>query len=246
MSVYHSNIMKTKLYHGSLTKYDKEIKPTSIDFGNRFQKAGWSIFCWKEKEKAYKWATWMYVLMIIGEIEEHPKSVEHKEFVKVCKILDNKDYVSWEFSDDNVGILLSPKILKIVLRWMDKTNFNNKKTYVYSIRQPMYRVGLGNTAYANEYTIRDTITDFTRDEIKMNKASITKYCRIYDGLDAEYYKTNDIKHTEHRANNRIGSNTISKAIWNKEYVEHYKTHNEIYKKMKAGEVEVGDDLTQFI
>ena len=44
-----------KLYHGSTELYD-ELRPTGSDFGNMFQKPGWSLFCWTKYEYGIGWA----------------------------------------------------------------------------------------------------------------------------------------------------------------------------------------------
>jgi len=43
------------LYHGSPDLF-KTVKPIGINFGNRFEKPSWSIFCFKEFNKAKNWA----------------------------------------------------------------------------------------------------------------------------------------------------------------------------------------------
>ena len=59
---------KIRLYHGSASKF-KIIKPTAIDLGNTFSEPGWSIFTFKDYDKAYNWAVYMALEYFISKMK---------------------------------------------------------------------------------------------------------------------------------------------------------------------------------
>lgn len=56
------------LYHGSLNKYDV-LKPWSLDYGNAFQKPGWSIFTYTKKDYCIGWCVFKWAKAIAKKYE---------------------------------------------------------------------------------------------------------------------------------------------------------------------------------
>lgn len=129
------------LYHGSNKNVDV-LQPLGIDFGNMFQKAGWSLFCFKSKLFAIKWAIFI--------------TVKHE-----CKLRGIKGKILYNPSKNEILLVESDreKILEIV-------RSNNFKAYIYTIDVNPLKVGIGNDSTHDEYTIRDSnIIPKNKDEI---------------------------------------------------------------------------------
>ena len=56
------------LYHGSLNKYDV-LKPWSLDYGNAFQKPGWSIFTYTKKDYCVGWCVFKWAKAVAKKYE---------------------------------------------------------------------------------------------------------------------------------------------------------------------------------
>lgn len=149
-----SKVRYKTLYHGDVKKF-KTLKPVAIDFGNMFQKPGWSIFFFKDKRAAEQWAIHRMLSKIL------PKKFQH---------------------DDEIYFIFDPKRNRVVV---DKSMFNdfinalekhpNNKCYVYTCHIPRENVGMGNDSQLEEYTCRIDIKKFELEEITLTPENCKRY-----------------------------------------------------------------------
>lgn len=149
-----SKVRYKTLYHGDVKKF-KILKPVAIDFGNMFQKPGWSIFLFKEKRAAEQWAIHRMLSNIL------PKKFHH---------------------GDEIYFVFDPKRNRVVV---DKIMFNDfidvlekhpdNKCYVYTCHVPRENVGIGNDSQLEEYTCRIDIKKFELEEITLTPENFKRY-----------------------------------------------------------------------
>lgn len=213
------NLLNKTLYHGSINKYDI-LKPLGVDFGNIFQKPGWSLFCWDNYRNAERWAVLTF-------------SVCSNEINTIIKKYGNEK-IEYRFIDDNNGIIMTKESLNNIDKYILKKK--NTYIYVYEFDYPVYKIGVGNTKHLDEYTIRDNIKDFKLHKIKVTKELITKYVKIVDKID--YDKKYDIKYM------RYGK--ISKMIYNREFIDNMDIYDKLRIDMDNGKLKPGDKLNKYI
>ena len=181
------NFKKTmKLYHGANTKYDT-LKPVGFDYGNALQKAGFSLFCFNDKELAIKWAVFKAVLKG-RKLYKHGKlEIPHfGYFSSVKDTIITKNEV--------------PLLLEII-----NGRGGQLPLYIYEFECPMKDIGIGNDSRHHEYTVRKEITDFKSTKLYINKNNYKKYIRI---VDEETF--NNIKKNSNKSVRGIYNNLYTK------------------------------------
>lgn len=207
-------------YHGTIDKItDKKIKPLGVNYGNRLEKAKWSVFMWREKKHANPWCMYLMTKRLLKEID--PEGAIYTDVPWLSsnvirgeyKLLIRDDY--WD------------TLKKAVL---------GKKFWVYSVESTIGNFGVGHSSYFPEWTAYEevpitkteevTITSNLFDQIcvKCNKEQYDHLC----GLD----KT---------AHNRSLLNFLFY-----EPDDFFKTVKDVRKKVKNGEIEAGEGDLQTI
>ena len=65
-------------YHGSINRItDKKIKPLGVNYGNRLEKAKWSVFMWRERKYANPWGMYLMTRRVLKKID--PEGVTYKD-----------------------------------------------------------------------------------------------------------------------------------------------------------------------
>lgn len=146
------------LYHGGRDLYD-ELRPTGIDFGNAFQKMGWSLFCWTKYSSAIGWG--------VFSVLKHLKSLDTNITIEGCKnsqtpIIDERVY---NYLKENVN----------------KIPESDRIFYVYSVKPKSdYKLGLGHSSNTpNCITVRkDHIKPDKIDKFVLDMKYIDDYCMV--------------------------------------------------------------------
>ena len=214
-----SIIKNKKLAHVSVGKFDV-LKPTGLDFGNRFQKAGWSLFCYDAKN-VYDIMSWGVYMV-----------------VSYCDAIQNEltDKTISNFSD-NERFIVNREYYNIIIKNIKKIS----PFYIYEFEVPINKIGLGNTSSSKEFTVREDITDFKVKTVKVTKDMIDKYITIK--TDEEITKTYD---SFQDINNIRANKFISNLIWNKDFSINTSQYIELTHDIQDGKLKVGDDVEKYL
>lgn len=215
-----NKILTIKLYHGSPYKLEV-LKPIGLDLGNRLQKPGWSIFMWKTREEALIWALMKKCQQLKNVFKEQGVS---------------KFHAYWNYEND-----------KVMMRCTDEKGFrkycmdNQVITYIYTVRENIFNLGIGNDKTHDEYTIRGKeVKPINTEEIIINDEVIDNYITFVDDVKMARIN-NDVftgKYNMHRGllalliDNGVHDNRIK--------------YKEIITKIKKKEIKPGDDLANIL
>ena len=216
-----SNILNKKLYHGSIHKLDI-LQPNAIDIGNKIQKPGWSLFCWDNKDYAYGW-TIMQCIKIISDDLKNKGNKDHD-----LKVL-------W-YLPLNTPCMTKEGIKKL----KHYISSYNLQGYVYTIEQPIYKVGIGNDMALPEFTVRNKdIIPTNIDIVELNNKMIDKYIYRMDKDEMDDYKNEIMSPNCTKYNRKLSVFMI------KDHKSKIKMKQNIYAAIANGEIKEGDDISNF-
>lgn len=211
-----------RLYHGSIELYDT-LKPMGFDLGNLFQKPGWSLFCWKEKQLAKNWAVFQLIRKITG--------------------LNFKDTYGpvWDYTQNKA--LITKDLYKKIKEYL----LTHRETvYVYSLDTPIRYLGLGNDSIIDEYTTREPeIIPVDIEQIQVSDKVIRQTVGIVDTASYMSFRRN-------MGYNALSNRGLIKSCFliNDYTYNFFKTKgavaNVIDKGLREGEIQPGDDLEQYL
>ena len=203
------------LYHGSAWDY-KYLLASGIDFGNSFQKPGWSLFTWTKKESAYGWAIFALI----------------------------KEKIKKYFNYERMGCLLSQTTVlttdsyNSLLENLDKIPKEEKTFYIYTIEtNSKYEYGLGhssNTPNCITLRTRERIPIYKKDKIILTKELIDTYTVIRDDTPTEKEYGYKYRFTSFLMNNDFMNTGNSKI------------RQQIRAAVKNGELQPGDDIIAYM
>ena len=146
-------ILDKKLYHGSSIK-KRIIKPDSIHYGNKLRKPHWASYFWKNKNRARVW------------------SIYRKIFYTYKK--ENKKTNTFMYHRSNKIWITQDEFNKVI------KSFNNKETYIYTVKERIYNIGIGHEKFIDEYTIDKEIKPIKEDTVIITDKLINEVCEVVD------------------------------------------------------------------
>lgn len=232
-------IKKKELYHGSNLDLD-HLEASAVDFGNTFNKPGWSLFAWADKEKAIYWAVFTFFDRLIRGDQFHK---EYIEFIK-DPANDVKWSHLWYWPDD--CCFVQDKLAKFFLEKC-KENDIDRYVYIYTIDGTKYQYSIGNDSEHAEYTIRskDKIHFKKKEKIEVTEALLNKY-HIMATTDTLRMKSRDMakKHGTARGEFKRGFLSI---FMNHDFLYQDRALvKRIYRDIKNGVLKPGDDIDAYL
>lgn len=217
-----------RLYHGAAKKYNT-LKPIGLDFGNKYNPPGWSIFLFKKYSYAESWAVNQYMKNIYWRIHvglEKKGITIHKSIFnnKYCKPMLDKE--SFEYYIQAINKYKSPQY-----------------AYVYECEIPMNKIHLGNDSYLDEYTVREEIKPIKVHTIEITEEYLRNLYIVYETTDErnyEYFRDNYSRQIMfHRG-------FFKSMIQTKEFYVNQKLAEKLYDEIRNGELTPGDDLEEYL
>lgn len=203
------------LYHGSIDYYD-ELRPTGVDFGNAFQKPGWSLYCWTKYDYGVGWSIFQCIKRI-GRLTE----LEVEEYGCIDSHIPMIPQSTYDTLKEN----------------MNNIDRDIRKFYVYTIKpESDFELGLGHSSNTpNCVTIRKDHIEPTRvDEFILDMDMIDKYCKVVeDG--------HKMSSKEQGLNARLLS-----FLMTNDYMFNFKERRKINKDIEAGLITPGCDLVAYM
>ena len=207
-----------KLYHADLDEYDI-LNPVSLDLGNKYNPPGWSLFCFKDYEKAVSYGLGMAI-----------RRAYKKKYGEKMALLNTKDNKKSIVPTSTYSYLIN------LIKYEDIVY------YVYTVNVDIKDVHIGQQSYLDEYTIRKSVKPTIIDRIHVNKDMIDKYIEVVP--DVEYTKySNEIRKTNIMMNRGILSFFL---LHDTAHPENMKLRKKITDAVRNGELSHGDDIIQFM
>ena len=155
----NESVFDKTLYHCSLKKL-KTLEPKSVNFGNRFEKAKWSIFLFSDKKHAYPYGVNLLIKEFRNKVD--PEGVLYKEY----RPFINAVVVKGEY-----------RVLVYDGYWdAFKKAIVGQKFYIHSADIPIGKFGIGHHSYFPEYTAYDNYPVKDVATITITEEIFRKYC----------------------------------------------------------------------
>ena len=222
---------KIRLYHGSPAKY-KILKPTAIDLGNTFSEPGWSLFAFKDYDKAYNWAAFMALKYFIFDMEK--KDIK---FSKESKKIPESHLINYDITEYKAVInqTIVPALFKLLENHVIYF-------YVYTMDVDRKYVSIGNDSSLDEYSVRTDVVPSSIDRIKITKENFAdiftvvsedKICKIFTD-----------------AKNGYGKRGFLSLFMNRDFVYHsYQSSSgsmeKLYNAIDQKKLKPGDNIMEF-
>lgn len=219
-SILTESFGKKTLYHGTHVNV-KTLEPMAIDFGNTFQKPGWSTFFFDNENLAEKWAVSM-------TLRKHRKTNPNSPRVHVYTVKTDAN---------NILLMSTQEDMAVYDEYLGKTPVY---CYVYTCTVPVSDIGIGNDSTHNEYTVRRSVKPD-----KVRKIRITP--ELLRSMVTVMTRDEIVKLRDANKNNMRGPLSIFMErdfYWNK-------AHNpddvdKIFNAALTGELKPGDDIEEYI
>lgn len=209
------------LYHGSLNKYDV-LKPWSLDYGNAFQKPGWSIFTYSVKDQCVGWCIFKLVKNIA------------KTYHIPCP--------NWTAAKGQ-GPAISQETYDGILHILDKLPDKEKAFYIYTIKvDDDLTLGLGHSSNTpNCITIRGVeVKPYKIEKMIMTKGLMKQHTTIVP---------DDVMNDKDKFLKIAGVNSrLLTPLMTKDSMYDWKPRRKIMNAAKEGIIPYGDNdaLEKFI
>ena len=216
------------LYHGSANLY-KTLEPVALDFGNAFQKPGWSLFCFKKKDIAISWAIMRTLYQLLREMKRRNKEINQFN-----------DFFIWNGS--KCKLIINGGRLYELVEYMEEVPM---KGYVYALKPHISHISFGNDSAHPEYTVRENHIKPTEiSTIQLSKSNITKYCDIID--EDQYIKFRDNIKNQWSWMSRGLLSLLITNDWSYNLMENTENVKKIRDDISAGILKPGDDLEKYM
>ena len=207
-------------YHGTIDKItDKKIKPLGVNYGNRLEKAKWSVFMWRERKYANPWCMYLMTKRLLKEID--PEGAIYTDVPWLSSNVIRGEY-KLLIRDDCWDTLK-----KAVL---------GKKFWVYSVESTIGDFGVGHSSYFPEWTAYEEVPITKIEEVTITSKLFDQICVK---CDKEQY--DHLCGLDKTAHNRSLLNFLFY-----EPDDFFKTVKDVRKKVKNGEIEAGEGDLQTI
>lgn len=207
-------------YHTAIDRIiDKKIKPLGVNYGNRLEKAKWSVFMWRERKYANPWGMYLMTRRVLKKID--PEGVMYTDLPWLSsnvikgeyKLLIREDY--WDI------------LKKATL---------GKKFWVYSVESTIGNFGVGHSSYFPEWTSYKEVPITKEEEITITSKLFDQIC--VKCTKEQYDHFSGLDKTAH---NRSLLNFLFY-----EPDDFFRTVKDVRKKIKNGEIEPGEGDLQTI
>lgn len=233
-----SIIKKKELFHGSNLDLPY-LAASGIDFGNTFNKPGWSLFCWGVKEHAINWAGFTF-------FDRLTRDSLNKEFNEYCKDENNEVGYShiWYWPDDT---FLVNKGLALYLLEKCKEKDIPRYIYVYTIDGTKYDVSIGNDSEHAEYTIRskDKIKYKSKEKFEITESFCSSHGWLADNSVIRQHK-NKMNIQASRAKGQFKRGFLSVFMNHDFLYQDRALVKRLYRDIKNGELKPGDDVEKYM
>ena len=206
-------------YHGSINRItDKKIKPLGVNYGNRLEKAKWSVFMWRERKHADPWCMYLTIKEILRKID--PEGVTYKDTPWLSSSVIKEEF-RLLVRDDYWDILKKASI--------------GKKFWVYSVESTIGNFGVGHSSYFPEWTAYEEVPITKEEEIPITSKLFDHVCVKCTKEQYDHFSSLD-----KTAHNRSLLNFL---FYEPDF---FKTVSGVRKKVKNGEIEAGEGDLQTI
>lgn len=218
--VVNEGIGTVTFYHTAIDRItDKKIKPLGVNYGNRLEKAKWSVFMWRERKYANPWGMYLMTRRVLKKID--PEGVMYTDLPWLSsnvikgeyKLLIREDY--WDI------------LKKATL---------GKKFWVYSVESTIGNFGVGHSSYFPEWTSYKEVPITKEEEITITSKLFDQIC--VKCTKEQYDHFSGLDKTAH---NRSLLNFLFY-----EPDDFFRTVKDVRKKIKNGEIEPGEGDLQTI
>lgn len=218
--VVNEGIGTVTFYHTAIDRItDKKIKPLGVNYGNRLEKAKWSVFMWRERKYANPWGMYLMTRKLLKKID--PEGAIYTDLPWLSsnvikgeyKLLIREDY--WDI------------LKKATL---------GKKFWVYSVESTIGNFGVGHSSYFPEWTAYEEVPITKEEEIKITSKLFDQIC--VKCTKEQYDHFSGLDKTAH---NRSLLNFLFY-----EPDDFFRTVKDVRKKIKNGEIEPGEGDLQTI
>ena len=219
--VVNESVFNKTLYHCSLKKL-KTLEPKSINFGNKFEKAKWSIFLFSDKKHAYPYGVNLLIKEFRNKVD--PEGVLYKKY----RPFINAVAVKGEY-----------RVLVYDGYWdIFKKGVIGQKFYIHSTEIPIGKFGIGHHPYFPEYTAYENYPVKDVATIKITEEIFNKYCIR---VDKEQYAALIEKDKQDGYGKR---GLLNYAYY--DYEELRPAIHQVKEKIKSGDIKPGEGDLQLI
>lgn len=207
------NIGYKYLYHGSIGKYDL-LQPYGVDLGNAFQKPGFSLYTFVNKEDAKGWAI----------------------FDIVKKILKNNNIGKANGCIWSKQVILLRDTYNKLINIIPKLSVFEKTYYVYTIKvQNDFKLGFGHSSNTkNCVTIRNKdIKPYYLDKYILTIEDLNDNCFIIESEDQ--YSKKEFDKLKGMNGRFLTPFMVNDAMYN------WEAYRQIKKAIRNGEIEYNDE-----
>ena len=218
--VVNEGIGTVTFYHTAIDRItDKKVKPLGVNYGNRLEKAKWSVFMWRERKYANPWGMYLMTRRVLKKID--PEGVMYTDLPWLSsnvikgeyKLLIREDY--WDI------------LKKATL---------GKKFWVYSVESTIGNFGVGHSSYFPEWTSYKEVPITKEEEITITSKLFDQIC--VKCTKEQYDHFSGLNKTAH---NRSLLNFLFY-----EPDDFFRTVKDVRKKIKNGEIKPGEGDLQTI
>ena len=218
--VVNEGIGTVTFYHTAIDRItDKKVKPLGVNYGNRLEKAKWSVFMWRERKYANPWGMYLMTRRVLKKID--PEGVMYTDLPWLSsnvikgeyKLLIREDY--WDI------------LKKATL---------GKKFWVYSVESTIGNFGVGHSSYFPEWTSYKEVPITKEEEITITSKLFDQIC--VKCTKEQYDHFSGLDKTAH---NRSLLNFLFY-----EPDDFFRTVKDVRKKIKNGEIKPGEGDLQTI
>lgn len=215
--VYEESVLNKAykyLYHGSLNKYDV-LKQWSLDYGNAFQKPGWSIFTYSVKDQCVGWCIFKLV-----------KNIAKKYHIP-CP--------NWTAARGQ-GPAISQETYNGILDIFDKLTDKEKAFYIYTIKvEDEFVLGFGHSSNTpNCITIRNVeVKPYKVEKMLLTKELLKRHTTIV---------SEDVMNDKNKFLKIAGVNSrLLTPLMTKDSMYNWTTRRQIMNAAKEGIIPYGDN-----
>ena len=166
-----------EFYHGAIEQIkDNKIKPLSVNYGNRLEKAHWSVFMWREKKHAIPWCLYLLANEWIRKVDP-----DHAMYNPKDTIWLSSSVIKGEFR-----LIIREEYWDLI-----KKSILGSKFWVYTVKSKVGQFGVGHSDYFPEWTAYEDVPITNTDRYTLNSAIFDKFCIKCDKDQYEFFSEKD-------------------------------------------------------
>jgi hypothetical protein len=208
------------MYHGSDT-FVKKLLPNSINMGTTLSNPRWSVFLWRDRTMAEKWAVYALVRSTFRQNRAKGLAWSKATHDFLYNPADGTTLIARDHMED----------------WMNC--FMGKSVYVYAAQVPVWKLGVGHSKEIEEYTIDETVPYRNVETIPMSVETMRR-CILWTSMD----EINDLK--KRMAEGKIKPNLLRNLFGSIMHDDYFDDFNSASRGLAHGLLKPGQSITDYL